>query len=412
MADFKREKEVKQLISFLGNGKVNIVAGLRRSGKTYLLDTVFKNKITEEGSAFKEDDIGILYLDSKDKDIRTEQQLDIVLNDFAKAGKKIIIIDEVQLAVGFVFSLKAFVEQHKEITVFVTGSNSYILSSDIIRMFQDDCESIVLNPLTYKEIVEEIPDYSFDSYITYGGLPIVVKQESEKKAHELDSIYKEIFEKDIEDRMNEDKYVYLSSNHVREIIHLIASSASPVSPSAITKRILSGLSRSGADELKVSKEVNDLFILLENVFLLKQMRVDDYNNRTPLENLGLNKKYYFSDNGLRYINCLDLAKSIGLCLENAVFVELDMRGIKPTGKISIGDKNVITGEIDFDYRVNEKEHLIQVAHTINQANYSREIGNLQDASSKTHKSIIYLYNMTGKTETGIEYLPSSTFFLK
>ena len=77
---FKRRKEVEKLISFIGNGKVNVVTGLRRSGKTYLLDTVFKNKLINETKLYNESDLGLLYLDGENKNIREEIQLDSKLS--------------------------------------------------------------------------------------------------------------------------------------------------------------------------------------------------------------------------------------------------------------------------------------------------------------------------------------------
>lgn len=111
---------------------------------------------------------------------------------------------------------------------------------------------------------------------------------------------------------------YLSFDQVEEIIELIASSSTPFSPSSLAKRFLMGLERTNADEIKVAHEIRKVLNVLDKSFLIKSMSVNDYNEITPLSNIGLNKKYYFSDNGLRYINCKTDAKTIGLCLENAV----------------------------------------------------------------------------------------------
>ena len=411
MADFQRTKEVNVLLSSLGNGKVNIVAGLRRTGKTYLLDTVFKNKLIHDLKIFVENDIGILYLDGIHKDIRTELQLDEALIRLADDDKKIIIIDEVQLASGFASSLKSFVKTHPEITVYVTGSNSDIISKDIIAMFQGSAETLIVNPLTYQEIMEQIPNYSFDAYVAYGGLPYIVLEEPNKKAIELDKIFKELYERDVASRISS-RLKYLSSIHATELIHLVASSSSPVSPAKEAKRFTNGLSRSKADEIAVAKEINDILCILEDCFLLKHILIDDYEKRTPLENLGLNKKYYFTDNGLRYINCLNITKVMGHCLENAVFIDLSMKGIHPTGYLIMKAKNEIGGEIDFAYKIGEQKYLLQVTHTINESDYKREIENLRDLPSTANKLVVYYSNITGKEESGIQYIPAIDFFKK
>lgn len=408
MADFKRVKEVEQLKSYIGKGKVNVVAGLRRSGKTYLLDTVFKKALIDEG-LFKEDDFGILYLEGIHKFIRQEHELDETLNKFKEEGKKIIIVDEVQTVTGFSSSIKAFVKANKNISVYVTGSNSKIISYEIINMFQDMANPIFVSPLTYKEIIEEIPDYKLEYYLMYGGLPIVVNLEGEEKVRELMRINNEIVRRDLINNI-EDKLTYLSDSHIEEMISLIASSVSPVSPSAIAKRFVSGIARTGADELLVAKEIRDILNLFDNSFLMKHIDVDDYNENIPLENIGLNKKYYFADNGLRYINCQIVNKAMGLCLENGVFLKLDNAGITPHGKLFLGSKNEIASEIDFNYKIKNKEYFIQVTHTINEADYKREITNLKELPSFAEKQIIYLINATGKEETEIKYIKAKDFF--
>lgn len=408
MADFKRTKEVNTLLSFLGNGKVNIVAGLRRVGKTYLLDTLLKNKLVHELKTYKENDIGILYLDSIDKDIRKEQQLDKELNKLANEKKKIIIIDEVQLVSDFVSSLKAFVKVHPNITVYVTGSNSDILSKQIIAMFQGYAEMLVVNPLTYKEIIELIPQYSLDEYVAYGGLPYIVLEKPEKKAIELSKIFNELYERDVNSKISS-HLKYLSRNHIKEIINLVATSTSPVSPAKEAKKLMKGLVRTNIDEILIAKEINDILSVFEDSFLLKHILIDDYEKRTPLENLGLNKKYYFSDNGLRYINCLSINKAMGCCLENAIFIHLAAKGITPTGYLIINDKNQIDGEIDFNYKVGKKQFLIQVTHTINKNDYKREIENLKGLPSIAEKVVIYYINTVGKEESGIKYIQALDF---
>lgn len=192
---FKRRKEVEKLISFIGNGKVNVVTGLRRSGKTYLLDTVFKNKLINETKLYNESDFGLLYLDGENKNIREETQLDSKLSEFRQSNKKIVIIDEVQLVNGFASSLKAFVKRNKDISVFVTGSNSDSLSKEIIDKFQGHAESLIVSPLTYKEILEEMSSCSLDSYLTFGGLPYVTKlADGEKDLNFIEFIPKYIKE--------------------------------------------------------------------------------------------------------------------------------------------------------------------------------------------------------------------------
>ena len=408
MEDFRREREIQELLSFVGNGKVNIVAGLRRVGKTYLLDTVFKNRLIKEEKLFSEEDLAFLYLDSKDKNIRTEKQLDNALSKIVKQGKKIVIIDEVQLAKGFASSLTAFVKEHKDITVYVTGSNSDILSTDIINAFQSYEKTIIVYPLTYKEIKENLPEYLFEDYVNYGGLPIIVKTPVDQKQYELDKIFKELYERDIKQRCNK-KLENLPVSKITDIIHTIADSSTPISPAEMAKNLLNGLERNKEDIIKTAAEINDVLSVMEDSFFLKHIKVDDYFNKTPLENLGLNKKYYFADNGLRFINCLDYRKATGNCLENAVFLELFTKGINPTGKFINGTNNN-GGEIDFSYSINGQAYLVQVTHTINTNDYEREISRLKDYQPDATKIVVYLFNSTGLEEENLTYKKNDAFF--
>lgn len=349
-----------------------------------------------------------MYLDGIDKSIRSENQFDKALNKFKRLKTKIVIVDEVQLVDNFASSLKHFVKVNLNISVFVTGSNSNLLSSEIINQFQGESESIILSPLTYKEIIIEIPDYPFNDYLLYGGLPIVVNMKTNEKSNELTRIYNEIYQRDILNKLS-DKLEFLSSHHIEALIELIASSLSPVSPSSLVRKFLNGINKTRTDELKVLNEIYKILTVLDNNFFMKHIAINDYNDKIPLENIGLNKKYYFADNGLRYINCKNDSKVIGICLENAVFVELFSRGIEPKGKLILGKNHNINGEIDFNYELNGDEYHIQVTHTINPDDYAREISNLNNLRGV--KQIIYLQNSTGMEEKDIEYLQGSKFFI-
>lgn len=410
MADFKRQEEINKLISFIGNEKVNIVAGLRRSGKTYLLTKLFIEELIKQ-NLFKGDDFGVLRLDSTHKSIRSEKSLDTALEKLKEENKKVIIIDEVQLVDNFANSLKAFSKLNKDISVFVTGSNSYIYSKEIIDEFQGDAETLYLSPLTYKEIIKEIPDYSLDQYLLYGGFPLVVNSLDKEKEHEIFRIFNEIFLRDIENKLSKE-LKYLSLTNIREIIEIIASSATPVSPQSLTKRFIRKINKDELIEIEILKDIYKVLETLENSFLMKHMEISDINENVSLENIGLNKKYYFLDNGLRFINCKMPTKALGLCLENAVFIELNKKGIKPSGKLFIGERNNIDGEIDFSFSLNNEMYFIQVTHTINQNNYDREINSLKKIDNHLiHKQVIYLNDIFNIKDDNIEYLFGKMFFL-
>ena len=407
MAEFKREKEVKELVSFIGNHKVNIVAGLRRSGKTYLLTDLFVNYLINN-NLYKENEIGVLKLSDEDRNINSIKSLSEAVNDFVNNGIKLLIVDEAQMINGYVDFYKSFIKDYPNITLYISGSNSDILSIDIINHFKELANPLYLNSLTYKEIIKDKEDYSFEEYMIYGGLPAIINEAPEKRVAELQKIYNEIYKFDIRDRL-EKKLDYLSKKHIDEILSLVASSASAFSPSQVASRFSKGVDNTKFDAMKLIKEIEDVLEFFELSFLTSHIEVDDFNENVPLKNIGLNKKYYFSDNGLRYVNCNSESKARSNCLENAVYLELVSRGIKPRGKAIIGEKNNIDSEIDFDYRVNNMEYLIQVTHTINEYNFKREIMNFKKITLLAEKQIVYMVNIANKEE-GINYFQAVDFF--
>ncbi len=408
MAEFKREKEVKELESFIGNHKVNIVAGLRRSGKTYLLTDLFVNYLIDN-NLYKENEIGVLKLSDEDRNINSIKSLSEAVNEFVSSGIKVLVVDEAQMIDGYVNFYKNFIKDYPNITLYISGSNSDILSIDIINHFKELANPLYLNSLTYKEIVKDKPDYSFEEYMIYGGLPAIINEVPERRFSELQKIYNEIYKFDIRDRL-EKKLEYLSKKHIDEILSLVASSASAFSPSQVASRFSKGVDNTKFDSMKLIKEIEDVLEFFELSFLTSHIEVDDFNEKAPLKNIGLNKKYYFSDNGLRYVNCDNEIRARSNCLENAVYLELVSKKIKPRGKIILNKKNEIDGEIDFNFKYSGEDYHIQVAHTITAVNYDREIGNLLLLSNDTIKIIIYCYDLTDSNETGIDYFLNDSFF--
>ena len=110
------------------------------------------------------------------------------------------------------------------------------------------------------------------------------------------------------------------------------------------------------------------------------------------------------------MNCDSENKARSNCLENAVYLELVSRGIKPRGKVIFGEKNNVDGEIDFNYKTDNKEFHIQVAHTINAHNYDREIGNLKMIVTSSSKKVIYMFDLIGVEEKDLQMLKADIFF--
>ena len=410
MAEFKREKEVKELVSFIGNHKVNIVAGLRRSGKTYLLTDLFVNYLVDN-NIYKKNEIGILKLSDDDRNISNLKLLSVTINEFVNSGIKVLIVDEAQMINGYVDFYKNFIKDYPNITLFISGSNSDILSIDIINHFKELANPLYLNSLIYKEIIKDKPDYSFEEYMIYGGLPAIINEAPEKRVAELQKIYNEIYKFDIRDRL-EKKLDYLSKKHIDEILSLVASSASAFSPSQVASRFSKGVDNTKFDAMKLIKEIEDVLEFFELSFLTSHIEVDDFNEKIPFKNIGLNKKYYFSDNGLRYVNCDSENKARSNCLENAVYLELKYRNIKPRGKVLLNNKHENEGEIDFNYANKNTCYHIQVTHSLTPANYEREVNYLKLFNDDSKKVLIYLYKLTDQIDDKVEFVVANDYFIE
>ncbi len=410
MAEFKRLKELEALASFIGNKKVNIIAGLRRCGKTYLLTTLFPEYLIKH-KHYRSDDIGIIKLSDENRNIKTITSLKERIDFFLAQNIKILLVDEPQLIKNYAQFFIDFVKDNPLITLYISGSNSDILSKDIIKHFKELANPLYLHSLTYKEIIEDAPEYSFEDYIFYGGLPIVVNKEQKEKAKELQQIYEEIYRLDIRDRL-ENKLHYLGKNQIDQILVLLAANVTAFSPKSVATRFAKGFDNTKFDLMLLIKDIEMVIEFLEDSFLISNMEIDDYDKIHPLANLGLNKKYYFTDNGMRFINAIKQGRMLSICLENAVYLNLISKGITPRGKLFINKMNLIEGEIDFNYQQNDCDMHIQVCYAINESDYNREILNLKKLPNNSKKMLIYVYDLLCKKDDDIQFLEAEQYFNK
>lgn len=201
---FYREKYIQQLISLRHNGLVKIVTGLRRVGKSYLLFTLFKQRLLQEG--VHQDHIIEIQLDSfADRRLRKAETLYTFVQEKVQAdsGMYYVIIDEVQMLEDFVDVLNGFLHIGN-VDVYVTGSNAHFLSSDVVTEFRGRGIQIHLHPLSFKEIQEATKVdvlHLWRDYMYYGGLPMVVLEaDPVRKAQMLSDLLHETYLNDIINR--------------------------------------------------------------------------------------------------------------------------------------------------------------------------------------------------------------------
>ena len=413
MSIFDRSHEISIIFNSFHNGKIKIVTGIRRCGKTYMLTKILPNALKRDRYIKSLNAVLIIELKGKDSNIRTKNQFNKLLTSQVNLKYKYIVIDEVQKINGYYDILIEFIQKYPSKEVFVTGSNSKILSHDILVNFQEYGYDIHLNPLSYKEIKEVIPNYSMDDYLKYGGLPFVVNQTTSKaKEAELNRIYNELYESDIKDKIN-NNFTYISKNKVRKVLRVIFSTTSEISIKGIASHISSGNDSKMFDALKLNAEVENLIQILIDSYLIQEFENDSFNSLDVLKYLGLNKKYYCTDNGLLYINCDDEERIDGIVFENAIFLHLINQKLFPRGKIILGKKNKRDGEIDFNYIFNKEEYHIQVTYKLMDSNFYTEVGNLLSFNDNSKKILVYrIDESTIKKSKDVQYIDCESYLLK
>ena len=219
--EIKRDIYLDRLIRREKNGLVKIVTGVRRCGKSYLLFNLFHDHLLDKG--VREDHIIEIALDDRsNKELRDpDNMLKYVKERIADRDTYYIILDEVQLLAEFEDVLNSFMHI-RNADVYVTGSNSKFLSSDLVTEFRGRGDEIRIYPLSFREycsVYEGSADEAWDDYFTYGGLPLILSRETaEEKADYLMSLFQKVYLSDIIDR-----HKVRNREELDELVDILAS---------------------------------------------------------------------------------------------------------------------------------------------------------------------------------------------
>ena len=353
-----RDIYLNQLIDRMNNGMIKVVTGLRRSGKSFLINRIFHDYLKSTG--VDDEHIITVQLDV----VENENLLDRhILFEYLRERIKdnnqyYIFLDEIQEVDGFESVLNSFL-RIENVDLYVTGSNSKFLSSDIKTELRGGGDEIHVNPLSFKEFYsvnkkDEIA--AWNEYMIYGGMPMIVsKKTDEQKAKYLKDLFEETYIKDIAER-NKIRNV----SELEELIDVLASSiGSLANPNRISNTFKS------EEKIKLSQDtVKDYISYLENAFLLTETKRYDVKGRkyinTPL-------KYYFEDLGLRNARLNFRQLEEPYIMENIVFNELRIRGYNiDVGVVEANQKEddkYIRKQLEIDFIANKgsKQYYIQVA---------------------------------------------------
>ncbi len=402
MKKINRDLYLNKLISRKENGMIKVVTGIRRSGKSYLLDPIFKDYLIENG--VKEDHIVKLDLeDRKNKKYLNPDVLDEYIRSLIVDNKMYyIILDEIQKVDDFESVLNGFLHI-ENVDVYVTGSNSKFLSSDIITEFRGRGDEIRVYPLSFKEFITSYKgssDEAWNEYLLYGGMPyILTRKIDEEKSSYLNNLFETAYLKDIIERYNIKRIDILNT-----LINILASSVgSLTNPTKLANTFIS----SGIKDVSVQTITQYISYLLDAFLITKVERYDIKGKKyisTP-------SKYYFTDIGLRNarINFRQLEENH--LMENIIYNELLIRGYNvDIGVVEVRDKNKRKQlEIDFICNQSYKKYYIQCTMHLEEREKTlqeeRPLLNIEDSFKKiivVKDNIKHWYTEEGILVIGIQ----------
>ena len=358
---FERKYYLDELIARKHNGMIKIITGLRRSGKSYLLFELYRAHLIESGVS--EDQIIAFSLENRRmKKLRDPDEC-LAYRDAHIQGEKMhyVMIDEVQLMAEFEDVLNSYLDM-PNVDVYVTGSNSRFLVSDVVTEFRGRGDEVRVFPLSISELHEAYPEKPWDElwqeYSNFGGLPMAILTEGvdRKKAY-LKQLFRTTYFKDIVER-----YHIQHTEQLDQLVDFVASSVgSMTNANKLTNTFLSK-----GDKISVDT-VSQYLDYLKDAFLLNQAKRYDIRGK---QYIGSPYKYYFTDIGLRNARLNFRQYEETHIMENVIYMELLRRGCEvDVGVIEIVEKvegkNVHKRiEVDFVVNKGDKRYYIQSAYAV------------------------------------------------
>jgi predicted AAA+ superfamily ATPase len=425
----ERKRNLQKLINSRQNGQIKIITGVRRCGKSYLLDVLYRDYLMQEG-VLPEQIISI----ELDNDINIRYRNPLELGNYLRdrvSDKKTdyyILLDEIQMVesidnpflpkgsgakitfVDVLLGLKSL----PNVDVYVTGSNSKMLSSDVATAFRDRGEQIHITPLTYEEFYAAYPNdkrYAWREFMTYGGMPFVLhKNTHEEKSKYLQDLFRLTYVKDVIERNR----LRANVEVIDELLNVVASSVGSLSnPSRLSNTFQS------VKGLKIkNKTISSYLDCFIDAYILSKAYRYDIKGRsyidTPL-------KYYFTDIGLRNARLNFRQQEENHIMENILYNELIARdfnidvGVVEYNHVDENGKKVRTQlEVDFVVNKTDKRYYIQSALTVaNEEKRKQETNSLNRIDDSYTKIVVVRDNiLPWIDEKGVQYINIEDFLLE
>lgn len=395
--EIKRNKYLKMLQVRMHNGLIKVITGIRRCGKSYLLNEIFYNYLLSIGInkdqiirfAFDSiDDLQILQIDyqelvnNKNK-VNPNKFIKYISSKIKEDRKYYLLLDEVQFLDGFEYVLNGLL-RNPNLDIYVTGSNSKFLSSDVLTEFRGRGDEIHVLPLSYSEFYPYYSGekkYAFDTYLTYGGLPAICQMNNEEqKSTYLKTQMENVYLKDIKDRQN-----LKSEQNIDELLNVLASGISCLTnPQKLANTFKS------VKKYKLSAPTIDKYInYLQEAFILNKVFRYDIKGK---KYISTPYKIYFEDLGLRNARLDFRQVEETHLIENIIYNELRYRGFNvDVGVIEKRDTAIDKSWLEVDFVANKgsKRYYIQSAYYIvSEEKMNQEIQSFDQINDSFKKIIV------------------------
>ena len=408
----ERDSYLKKLIAKRHNGKIKIVTGIRRCGKSFLLSTIYANWLRSRGV----DDSHIININLEDRRNKTLRDPDALLAfiDSKLTDDKMhyIMVDEIQLVPEFEDVLNSYLDMPNA-DVYVTGSNARFLSKQVRTEFAGRGEEVRLHPLTFKEFTTVVNKDNADAlrdYMIYGGLPqVVLKDSHEEKVELLKALFENTYVSDIVAR-----YKIRNTEVLDELLDILASSIGGLTNATKLANTFVSVKHE-----KVSR--NTIANYLEYIcdsFLTEKASRYDIKGKRYIESP---YKYYFTDCGLRNMRLNFRQVEYTHLLENVIYNELIARGFSvDVGVVAKQNRNdngdVVRNYLEVDFVCNQgsRRYYVQSAYRmIDEDKVKQEEASLRNIDDSFKKIIILgEYTPVLHNESGITIISIYDFLLK
>ena len=374
--EFKRDFYLNKLISRKSNGLIKVVTGVRRCGKSFLLNNLFYRHLLDVGIAEDHiirfafdsaDDLlligeNLIKLQKRGRKVDPERFMGYIRSRIADQGMYFLLLDEVQLMDSFETVLNGYLRRDN-MDVFVTGSNAKFLSSDIITEFAGRGDEVHMYPLSFSEFMTAFSGDKYEGlsqYMLYGGIPqVVLRDNAQDKAAVLQNLFREIYIRDIVTR-----HGVRNAGELEALLNIVSSAVGSLTNPEKLRNTFHSVTKSRITAATIRKYLS----YFEDSFLLESAHRYDIKGKAYIETP---KKYYFSDLGLRNARISFRQIEPTHAMENIIFNELRMRGYSvDVGVVPIAEKGKdgkVTRrqlEVDFICNLGSCRYYIQSAYSI------------------------------------------------